>query len=468
MTATVVPLGQWVRQARAADYMLTRYNANSPEGRDMLGIYAHGVGLMKQRPSSDPLSWDFQYYTHWMQQPKAQAIDDIYGPDPSPEKMAAEAMWNTCRGHIAWASQADWFVPWHRMYVLYLERIVRRVTGEDSFTLPYWNYTNPQTVTIPEAFRDPDSPLFVADRNPGINEGTLGMDGLSTGFMGRENYAGITGFNRTLDNNPHGQVHVQVGTPTNMGSVPTAAKDPVFWVHHAQVDRCWASWNAAGGANPTEDAWTGRTFQFFDAVENTLVTVPTGSVTTTEALGYNYQDLIQPMPPATEMVSADKLRETLPMVLAAAEGVPMTESVPGAQGPLKLGTGPATARLDALPILNEEAVTDRPQRTYLVISDLATEVQPGVVYDVYIGGAQVAEAKAEAWKVGQIHFFNAASNLESMAEGNAIFTFDVTDKLDVLTAEAPGMDAPEVTIVPAGQPRAEAQPLVGTIRLMRE
>ena len=37
-----------------------------------------------------------------------------------------------------------------------------------------------------------------------------------------------------------------------MGSVPTAPADPVFWMHHAEIDRIWAAWQATHpGQNPT-------------------------------------------------------------------------------------------------------------------------------------------------------------------------------------------------------------------------
>ncbi len=52
---------------------------------------------------------------------------------------------------------------------------------------------------------------------------------------------------------PHGTVHVTIGG--NMGSVKRAAQDPIFWVHHAQIDRLWNLWLAQGGrSSPVNDA----------------------------------------------------------------------------------------------------------------------------------------------------------------------------------------------------------------------
>jgi len=36
-----------------------------------------------------------------------------------------------------------------------------------------------------------------------------------------------------------------------MGSIPTAPCDPVFWMHHAEIDRIWAQWQTThAGQNP--------------------------------------------------------------------------------------------------------------------------------------------------------------------------------------------------------------------------
>jgi hypothetical protein len=44
----------------------------------------------------------------------------------------------------------------------------------------------------------------------------------------------------SADGNTHGAIHVWVGG--EMGEPPTATNDPVFWLHHGNIDRVWATW----------------------------------------------------------------------------------------------------------------------------------------------------------------------------------------------------------------------------------
>ena len=76
----------------------------------------------------------------------------------------------------------------------------------------------------------------------------------------------------------HNSGHVWVGG--SMGSIPNAPCDPVFWMHHAEIDRLWAAWQTANpGQNPVlagaaavMDPWTETEVDTRDV----------------EALGYTY------------------------------------------------------------------------------------------------------------------------------------------------------------------------------------
>ena len=68
----------------------------------------------------------------------------------------------------------------------------------------------------------------------------------------------------------HGLIHCAVGNrclAPYVGLVPFSANDPVFWHHHANIDRLWNCWTARHGRDrkPLDDpAWMDDEFFFVD------------------------------------------------------------------------------------------------------------------------------------------------------------------------------------------------------------
>ena len=92
-----------------------------------------------------------------------------------------------------------------------------------------------------------------------------------------------------LEFNPHDGVHGALGG--NMGTVATASRDPIFYLHHANVDRIWAMWNARGNANSPESMW--RNFAFnrnFINPDGSPWNVAVNNLQSPAALGYRYDD----------------------------------------------------------------------------------------------------------------------------------------------------------------------------------
>ena len=40
-----------------------------------------------------------------------------------------------------------------------------------------------------------------------------------------------------------------------------SALDPIFMMHHCNIDRIWWMWNQGGGVNSPDPLWTDMTFQ---------------------------------------------------------------------------------------------------------------------------------------------------------------------------------------------------------------
>lgn len=494
--STLPLLALGTRRVSAQPPVLTRHDALSPDGQAMLKKYADAVAKMSTTaitPEGRPISWLFQWYTHWVRadRTKAAEIARVY-PAASPERALAEEMWSTCQAHDGSAAAEPFFLPWHRMYVYYFERIVRGVLNDQTFTLPYWNYSASDPAVhgiMPKEFRLPnDAPfksLYRSNRNrrafpgqqiPNVNNGEpidrFSPTALSLAALKQGSYlpsGALQGFNMALDRGLHGNVHGLIGDTTNMGSVPWAARDAIFWMHHCNIDRLWASWNRNGGKNPT-GAWLTQSFIFADA-NGSRVSKQVQDVDDLAKLGYTY-DRFEPAPPVFS-----------PITMTAA---PTAPTVHVASGPVTLGAAPVRKTLEprpsptaapAPPLPERVAALPASRRLYLVLRGLRAQAHPGVLYHVYLDlPADVSPASARATEhlAGAINFFDAVPHADHAAPapaapGSDVFvSFDVTEIARSLHRRGILAARPALTIAPVGRPYAAAQPLVGEISVVEQ
>ncbi|MFC0676735.1 tyrosinase family protein [Lysobacter korlensis] len=473
-----VPVGLWLAGKVHANTTHIRYDLSSPEGHEMLRILAQGVAKMKALPGKRPQGWLWQWYTHFVNgnTTKADEISRLLGGPTTTLGMFAEETWNTCQSHAG--QNANNFMPWHRMYVYFFEEIVREITGRPDFALPYWNYTSHDPAkrgVVPVEFRLPNDPLFgtfyrsfrtsLANSGQPIHQGQPGDPMDISVAMAKTHYStidGVQGFCRAIDSGVHGRIHVLTGTSKNMGAVPYAAQDALFWVHHANIDRMWASWNANGNPNPTSGSWRDREFVFVDG-KGQRVTGRLRDFFDTNVLGYRYDRHIGPdgREGSATLMTASAARRSVGTV---AERIGSAPSVELAARPIR-----SIVRLeDGKPATALDPSGSR--RTWLIVKDLHTWAQPEVLYHVYLsprGGGIGPRVYA-----GNIHFFDAEfhdhgnSNLDE-ALGENFYSFDVTEILQRIAANGGASKAPlEVAFVPGGQPTPGAKPLVGTIQLI--
>jgi hypothetical protein len=136
---------------------------------------------------------------------------------------------------------------------------------DDCFALPYWDYNSPSERQLPPMFRDPASELFATQRDPNMNSGTGSLPVWAVDYSAGFAQLNFKSGSSSLEGVPHGVVHVLIGGW--MGSVPTAAQDPIFFLHHCNLDRLWNLWLAQGGGriDPVFDnTWKNKKFTFFD------------------------------------------------------------------------------------------------------------------------------------------------------------------------------------------------------------
>jgi tyrosinase len=477
-TASAIPFALWAEKYGYASMApLVRYDARSANGIAMLKIYASAVKTMQALNTGNPQSWNFQWYTHCVQgsssssqqaPQKAAAIAAAYPPGTPAQKAIALAAWGTCQAH--YSGLEDYFLPWHRMYVYFLEAVVRKVTKEPTFTLPYWDYSvaGANHGVLPPQFRMPNDPLFkylyVGKRNtsPAVNAGAAidqfdpgALDLTALNLCNYSNVGSVTGFCQTLDFGLHGNVHVDTGAGQNMGAVPWAAGDPIFWMHHSNIDRLWASWNKGGRTNPTTPAFLAKSFTFADGNGNSVV-VKIQDVLNIAAMNYTY-DRFEPVTPC-------RIRPRLTFTKLAQARVALGPTPVRVQMKSVPSTTATSAKLRArLPRLTES------ERIYLVLKHLETNDLPGVLYHVYLGLPDGTDPKAGAqYKVGVINFFHAAGHAMNANDDSPAYSFDVTDLLKALGTKNALTDEPVVTITPLGRPSTEAKPIVGEASLVQQ
>jgi tyrosinase len=205
------------------------------------------------------------------------------------------------------------FLPWHRYFLYILERQLQRY--DKSVTVPYWNWAYDSQA--PEMAHVFDADAFGGN---GVGQNGCITDGafksyrppgespacIVRSFNGRNNRIGalysVEAINRlvtssgdydtfriNLEGTPHAAVHNGVG-----GTMATmkSPMDPLFYLHHAYVDKVWADWQNLnedhvedyGGQNGD-----GSDASPDDALAGSTVTV--SQMFYTEDLCYTYQDI---------------------------------------------------------------------------------------------------------------------------------------------------------------------------------
>lgn len=192
------------------------------------------------------------------------------------------------------------FLPWHRRYLMAFEEALtaanEELGGSTPITVPYWHWpdpfpdwlvgflpqTHPQTgqpVPARKNASPPEKPT-TGDESFILSGYASQLPGVQASPYTRFTY-GLEGWGRRTDGTPlpaHNQVHSWVGGIMNNTSFsPT---DPIFWLHHAEVDRLWSVWQAT---HPTEAPSLQGNDLNMDPWPSTY-----DQVASVEALGYIY------------------------------------------------------------------------------------------------------------------------------------------------------------------------------------
>jgi Common central domain of tyrosinase len=173
--------------------------------------------------------------------------------------------------NVLQAHQGSYFLPWHRQLLYEFETALRRFAP---VTIPYWDWTKPipgSSLLVNQKFsidpvwarmggasggNIPSSPFLnwwtnIPSMHSVQRQFTVGSN-TPYAFVSRANLDVLTRsrggdfstFSTYLEA-VHGSPHVAVGG--DMQIVTQSPNDPMFWSHHAFVDKIWSEWQLIGG-----------------------------------------------------------------------------------------------------------------------------------------------------------------------------------------------------------------------------
>jgi tyrosinase len=501
---------------------------------DTLLWYAKAVAELEKRPVTDRMSWRYLAAIHGFDKEVWHSFGYIGANDQLPPQAERNRLWQQCQ-HQTW-----YFLPWHRGYLAAIEAIVRdavvKLGGPADWALPYWNYSdtsNPKARELHPAFTEPTLPngarnALLVKRRYGNGSGKVVIppeavaltaltepaftgtaSGGSPGFGGVETAFSHGGnINGRLERRPHNGLHVLVGgsiqgadpnDPRNLGLMTnpdTAALDPIFWIHHANIDRLWEVWvarNPAKHKNPSDLAWlngpANRKFVMPDAEGQTQVFTPAQMRSTTAPpLDYVYQDVSDPLDGTDRaVVRREALGREAAALGAAVEGTGMEEKpaelIGANDSPVQVGRNVETqVRMDraATRRLSRSFATgaaaapsaQEPDRVFLNLENIRGTNDAAVFY-VYVNLPDDADPKEHPENLaGVVSLFGVtkASRSDSAHAGNGITeVLDITHVVDALhLTNALDLDHLKVRFVPHTDIGPRDNITVGRISVYRQ
>jgi hypothetical protein len=512
--ATMLPTKAFAQAPASSPRMpLSKFLA-SPANVETL---RRGIKAMKDRKPYDPFSWFYQAAIHGVTESKI-ASEIAKFPEAVRKEVEAKVKavfkkryWNQCPHG---GEEAANFLPWHRGYTYYFERILRMHTGDPQFSLPFWDYEPKANRKFPKAFGEqlPDAngdstnPLYLEERDfyfcgydhpytkdlplleltdkaVDFDEDTLKTlvffgdtesEGLGGGYADED--ASTRG---GLERSPHDHIHRAVGGVVTgadgqvgigaMAQPPTAGFDPIFPMHHANIDRLWAKWACQPGKSwgrklPPVEWFEERPWYFWDVASNgtpVRVREPRKMYFDHRALGVRFEgedENCQPLQlpdfkTAVFAVASEKraMIEVIAAQDAEAQLNPLGRTVIPLATNLKSQLTSVATLMKAVP-----SPTERPRSILIRLGDLDLGLVPATGFDVHVTGNQDASLnRNDKTFVGSVALFrhqptrqettHGGHHMETPEQG-AGDVFDISDS--VASMNDAELSSAAVVIVP--------------------
>jgi Common central domain of tyrosinase len=402
---------------------------------DLVAAMRRGVSAMKALPPGDPSSWWWHGAVHHLD---INRVPDFPRNATMPSPAEIKRYWRQCPHGIN-SFTPDEFLGWHSAYLIHFENALIARSGLNGWALPFWNYENPNERKLPEIFRVANikvddqwkesaagtlksNPLFeplrrrdLADGRGTLADSAVDISGFSKlndfrGIAGADSVGGSVSGMGALDALPHGQVHVAIGrngrpdgSPGLMGSIPTAAFDPIFWVHHANIDRLWRQWLCVSGrkwgrfGDQAElNAWLAAKIWPFKAADGVEVLKSRGDYMLPGGLAYSYEDVSTACPPPALTTVGGVIKSGPLAIDSTIKGFSTVARVGQASGGISIrGGDPRSVTIKTLPIVGAgtsksaksvltASVPARPRRLVLDIARATFSGRDAIGYDVHV------------------------------------------------------------------------------------
>lgn len=370
-----------------------------------------------------------------------QKLRELSQNDPTdPRGWKMQALIHNCYcGDSAEIHKTYFFLPWHRAFLYYHERILGKLIGDMSFALPCWDWDDLLQNHLPTIYGPLPAGNSLFDSNRAVNSFLptlfISPSALTEAAMRQRTPDAFLGSDWVpsrratglLESGPHNGMHnwTTDGAFPDMGLNSTAALDPVFYAHHANVDRMWTKWLCQGGgrANPSSALFLNEEWVFFDENKN-KVRITTRDVLNHEtSLRYRYDC-------------------ALPAAAAAGVAAPTTvTTIPLDGGPHSLSPAPKTFSVTPDPIQFAALIGARPElgaTVFLEIEGIDIPANAAPLVNVFWSktDANSTTSESDPAFVGLIS--NFATPLDhAHVHPKFDMLMEVTDRANALTIGAP-------------------------------
>jgi hypothetical protein len=465
--------------AQGSATVYVRKDVSKPEAQADLAALNTGIGKMKELKCGDPTGWYYQGAIHWVPDDRIDGSKLGEGnklcPDYKGTKDTRKDAWDNCT-HTP--NSELHFLVWHRLFIYYLEDIVRAKSGKADFALPYWNYVDPKKGKLPALFIDKKSNLYEEARNAVLTQGKpieayMYKPGGHLDLTKLMTHKTYKRFNETMDASPHGAMHGYIGGGVDneklfnriyqttlvdpdtgagqggvMAHVPSAGFDPIFWLHHAEIDHIWQEWmNSPNGRKPhlADLQKEPIRYDFFDRNGKKVKLSVEDAYKLAFSLPVTY-DSVKPNILLTQ-ASPVKTDEAAPSPAAVAS-VAAPQVVKGRETSF-------SAKLDVKSEAKSLLLAGPADRRVILHLKVSFAKEPSGIYEVYVRNEAGKKLEGAEQLAGHMTFFGAALHATHGTDHGAghkltkDFNFDVTDQVNLKKFDG----KLDVRIVKEGDPK---------------